>query len=220
MISLSDMHHAARAAAFRCRSRWLPVDERVELAIEGVAIAIAEGVAEFGDLVIAGARAIDDEAADQGRHHGVSNAHAFGRYWFDRTGPRAPRADATLQATAVAQVFAALVDADQEALLALAAHRSIPAMAGALGIHVDTARRRVARARHAFYALWFEGVTPPSPPTDGRPRLSRQRTHCKHGHEFTPDNTYRNGRSGHKSCRTCVLARGRDRLWNNDKEAP
>ena len=31
------------------------------------------------------------------------------------------------------------------------------------------------------------------------------KTHCKNGHEFTPDNTYKKNRI-HRSCRKCVLA--------------
>lgn len=31
------------------------------------------------------------------------------------------------------------------------------------------------------------------------------RTHCKHGHEFTPDNTYVDG-AGHRSCKACRRA--------------
>lgn len=29
------------------------------------------------------------------------------------------------------------------------------------------------------------------------------RTHCKHGHEFTPENTYVNPKTGQRFCRTC-----------------
>ena len=30
-------------------------------------------------------------------------------------------------------------------------------------------------------------------------------THCKHGHEFTPENTY-NGKNGQRQCKTCTKA--------------
>jgi hypothetical protein len=33
----------------------------------------------------------------------------------------------------------------------------------------------------------------------------RDATHCKHGHEFTPENTYRR-REGGRKCRTCMKA--------------
>ena len=38
-----------------------------------------------------------------------------------------------------------------------------------------------------------------------------QRTHCDHGHEYTPENTKRNSVSGHRYCRECDLIRKRAR---------
>ena len=32
----------------------------------------------------------------------------------------------------------------------------------------------------------------------------RERTHCIHGHEFTPENTYRTPVEGWRACRTCT----------------
>ena len=37
------------------------------------------------------------------------------------------------------------------------------------------------------------------------------RTHCQHGHEFTPQNTYVNPGNGGRACRTCKAARNRRR---------
>ena len=34
-------------------------------------------------------------------------------------------------------------------------------------------------------------------------------THCKHGHEFTPENTYHDPSEPHRKCRTCILERSR-----------
>ena len=36
-----------------------------------------------------------------------------------------------------------------------------------------------------------------------RGKGSRNRTHCIHGHEFTPSNTYRNPKNGTRSCQVC-----------------
>ena len=41
------------------------------------------------------------------------------------------------------------------------------------------------------------------------------KTHCKHGHEFTDENSYFNSR-GYRECRTCL--RGRDRNRKRDTE--
>lgn len=37
------------------------------------------------------------------------------------------------------------------------------------------------------------------------------RTHCRHGHEFTPENTYIDPKYGGRGCRTCRRARNRSR---------
>ena len=39
--------------------------------------------------------------------------------------------------------------------------------------------------------------------------IGRYATHCKRGHEFTPDNTYRRARSMHRICRACDAERQR-----------
>lgn len=40
-------------------------------------------------------------------------------------------------------------------------------------------------------------------------RRAERRTHCKHGHEYTPENTYLG--MGHRSCRTCHARREQER---------
>lgn len=37
------------------------------------------------------------------------------------------------------------------------------------------------------------------------------KTHCKHGHEFTPENTYIRPGTGHRDCKTCQADRARAR---------
>lgn len=45
---------------------------------------------------------------------------------------------------------------------------------------------------------------------EGITAVNARKTHCKRGHEFTPDNTYRTGRGG-RGCRTCKREYERDR---------
>lgn len=52
-----------------------------------------------------------------------------------------------------------------------------------LGDQYDNERDKVERGRHAF----------------------KSKTHCKHGHEFTPDNTYVRS-NGARMCKTCGRA--------------
>lgn len=52
-----------------------------------------------------------------------------------------------------------------------------------LSIHADNARRSVSTIHHAI-------------------NVKRNQTHCKRGHEFTEENTWRNKR-GHRWCRIC-----------------
>lgn len=55
----------------------------------------------------------------------------------------------------------------------------------------------------------LEAVTHRENQLRGNSPMARQarQTHCVHGHEFTPENTYRYG--NHRQCRTCALANSR-----------
>lgn len=44
---------------------------------------------------------------------------------------------------------------------------------------------------------------------EGRPK--RERSHCPHGHEFTPENTYIYPADGSRRCRECMRERDRKR---------
>jgi len=60
-----------------------------------------------------------------------------------------------------------------------------------------------------------------------RGRMQGQwKTHCKHGHEFTPENTFKDRRAngaGSRHCKTCARIRSRIRLgwtWEEAEAAP
>lgn len=43
----------------------------------------------------------------------------------------------------------------------------------------------------------------------GIPALNRRKTHCKYGHEFTPENTYSRSKGNARHCRTCAIEASR-----------
>ena len=47
----------------------------------------------------------------------------------------------------------------------------------------------------------------------GSPALNAQKTHCKYGHEFTPENTVPNNHGRSRWCRECGRRRFRERYW-------
>ncbi len=54
----------------------------------------------------------------------------------------------------------------------------------------------------------------------GPTALNAAKTHCKRGHEFTPENTYyrRDSANGLRQCRTCIRARNKQQ-WQRHKAA-
>ena len=85
------------------------------------------------------------------------------------------------------------------------------------GLHID----HLCRVRLCVNPSHLEPVTPAENLLRGEgamAKLARQ-TYCKHGHEFTPENT-RIRRNGHRVCKKCGLARTRAWLARNRKERP
>lgn len=67
--------------------------------------------------------------------------------------------------------------------------------------------RRCANPAH------LEAVTHVENVSRGRSFMAdyARRTHCPHGHEYTPENTYLERNGTHRVCRECKLARNRER---------
>jgi hypothetical protein len=55
---------------------------------------------------------------------------------------------------------------------------------------------------HLYIAMHTENMTD----------KTRVRTHCKNGHEFTPENTYLNSRDNGRMCKICTKARVNGKL--------
>ena len=64
----------------------------------------------------------------------------------------------------------------------------------------------VSRAENLRRGVGVGGKRP-----GGMHEINAAKTHCKHGHEFTPENTAINSASGCRQCRTCHRLRTRAR---------
>jgi hypothetical protein len=189
------------------------MDERFEVAWCAIAeaAAINDERLRYTEMIQIGKEAIDDEARDWSRHHGRSNERSFQAFWLDRFELDAANTqfeDRLVDNIALGHVMAVLPSRMASALIALAIADDLAGAARLLGQHYDTVSRNVRDGRRAVYAMWFEGLTPPSIPIDRRvesyqrPRAEQ----CPQGHELTADNVYRIGRTG-RTCRTCQIAR-------------
>lgn len=71
------------------------------------------------------------------------------------------------------------------------------------GLVLDHVRARGCEHRHCVNPAHLEPVTQRENLLRGRgwPAINAQKTHCKHGHEFTPANTYWRERG--RDCRSC-----------------
>ena len=86
-----------------------------------------------------------------------------------------------------------------------AAHRlSYEMLVGPIGegLHID----HLCRVRHCVNPEHLEPVTCRENVVRGvgPTAANAGKTHCKHGHPFSPENTYVNGQQGRR-CKTCVL---------------
>lgn len=70
------------------------------------------------------------------------------------------------------------------------------------GLNVDSIRKRIERG------LSYEEVISPIRVTGTAAKNRRNKTHCKRGHEFTPENTMARP-NGWRACRTCHNAKMR-----------
>lgn len=76
------------------------------------------------------------------------------------------------------------------------------------GLHLD----HLCRVTRCVNPSHLEPVTQ----AENNRRASAAQTHCKRGHEFTPENTYRiPGRPSPRTCREC--AKERSRRWWQEK---
>jgi hypothetical protein len=99
---------------------------------------------------------------------GPHSSPRFWRYWDWVTHPYPDHAIRVTDRVALWQCWAELRPIDQQALLALASCGTYEQAAEALGITYKALILRVGKARHRFFALWYEPDRPPRARAMGR----------------------------------------------------
>lgn len=230
--TLSDLDGIARSAVAADRLKATSATERFDIAWSAIAMALCESDTrpERAALVQVGWQAIAKHVRDGLRQRGYRDGP---RDWADST-PTMPRfvqfwgspvtpspEEWVVERLAARQVMAVVSGIYADAITALAVHNDYQAAASALGISYSAFKERIIQARKRLHAAWLEGETPRRDRrTDRRVEAHGKElaSHCRAGHEWTPENTYIRHRrlrgKPHKSrvCRACEADRGRTRV--------
>lgn len=95
------------------------------------------------------------------------------------------------------------------------------------GLVLDHVRARGCTAKNCLNPAHLEPVTPGENALrgSGPPSVNARKTHCIHGHEFTPENT-RVAKDGHRRCKTCERIQwqkperlAKDKAWRERNRA-
>jgi len=119
------------------------------------------------DLKIAGTRAVNRLAQDEGRHHGFDRANpeaglegmpGFQRYWALHHATPSPE-DAIVDRIALTQIWPELSATHRQVLLVLAVHADHQLAADALDRSLPTYRSHLRHARQRYRELWHAPET-------------------------------------------------------------
>lgn len=233
--TLTDLDRMARAACTADRSYSSDMTTRYDTAWSAIALALVESDQEpdRADLVRAGWQAIYREVRAVQDMNGVSredrsgqigSAPRFAAYW--RVIHHEGVDERITEEIAVHQVLSILGAPYRDAVIALAVHDTYQGAADALAITYKALVARIGTARRRARAAWFAPET--APPTKGTDRrvgaYGRElATHCKAGHEWTPENTRWDRRSAASAkvrrCRDCERERSHTRRPARHAEA-
>lgn len=225
--TLRDIGRLTRAACAADRSMSADITTRYDIAWSAIAehLCAAETPPDWNELTRVGWQAIYREVRemrvmfgfkDRDGTTGVATAPRYVQYWTVL--PATPE-EGLIERIAVAQVLGTLTGTYRDAIVALAVHGNYQAAADALGIQYKALVARIGTARKQIRTLWFAPET--APPIKGTDRRvgsygKQLATHCREGHEWTPENTYwragRNGRRNVRTCRACEQIRSKARV--------
>lgn len=199
-----DLQNAAGMAARRT-SAVMPYPDRFDSAWEGVVLHLTQNPdAEFGDLIRAGHMQVMADLNANLRHWGMQdNSRAYATFWTASLVAESPEHAIVLR-TAIQQVSDVLPQHHMATLMVQATSLNQRDAAARTGCSVATFALHLIDARTTFTALWFDDETPPALSRSQFRHSAPAATHCKNGHEYTPENTrIRKGSATGKTKRAC-----------------
>lgn len=207
--TVDDINKAAGFAATRCRDPLLPYVERYEIAWGEIACEVAQDPdRDWIDYVAAGQAAILHESRQWRRSHGeADNELGHAVYWQPITDTAVEK---LLDSLALRDVACRMSAESVSTLLVQAGATNQLEAAERAGVSARTWGIRLRLARAEWFELHFDWEAPPPVPRAGFGNRGSRATHCKRGHEYTPENTrVRRSGSGRekRDCRTCQRER-------------
>lgn len=230
--TLTDLDQMTHAACIADRTLAMDHHTKRDIAWSAIALALCEAQTppHRQELIRIGWQAIYRDVRDERRSHGVPDSSygdydvslrpRFAMYWEEKRYIPSPE-NGIVERLAAHQVAARLRPDEMAAVVALAVHDDYSRAAEALGIGYSTLTMRLGCARRRWFRWWLEGETPYRPRRrDGRVGVQGKEpnTHCRTGHEWTPENTRWGWRRAHgrltkrRYCRACESAHSKARV--------
>jgi len=163
--NLADLYRLARIAMSRAYGHSGDWDDLYQVAWSGLAEALAAATEppDWRDLVIAGARAVQEHRLAYKREHGIDtgdghNGVRFAAYWSRRVHGSPERR--IVEHLTLWTIWSQLTRRQQQVLVALATYENHDLAAQALEMTRVTYRTHLSDARTRFFRAWHEGEQP------------------------------------------------------------